>query len=139
MALVEMNWTPTRRELRQVAVITLIGCAIVGGVLRWYGHPTAATVVWAIGAVVGPIGLIAPVLVKPVFLVLSIVSWPIGFVVSYVVMAVFYYVIITGTGMIFRLVGRDPLHRKPDPEATTYWQPKVLPGAKNRERYFRQF
>ncbi len=139
MALVEMNWTPTRRELRQFAAITLVACAIIGGVLRWTDHPTVSTVIWAAGAAVGLVGLVAPSAVRPVFLLLSVVSWPIGVVVSYVVLAVFYYVIITGTGLAFRLAGRDPLHRKFDPEAESYWQPKVLPGVEDKERYFRQF
>lgn len=139
MALVDINWTPTRRELRQFAVITLVGCAIVGAILRGYDHRTAATVVWAVGAVIGLVGLAVPVAVKPVFLALSAVSWPIGFVLSYVVLGIFYYVVITGTGLAFRLVGRDPLHLKPDPTATTYWEPKSLPDPQNKSRYFRQF
>ncbi len=139
MALIDINWTPTRRELRQFAVITLIGCAIVGAVLRWYGYASAGTVVWAVGVVIGLVGLVVPLAAKPVYLLLSVVSWPIGFVVSYVVLAVFYYGIITGTGLIFRLLGRDPLHLRPDPEATSYWQPKSLPDPENKQRYFRQF
>ena len=95
--------------------------------------------VWAAGGVIGLIGLAVPPVVKPVYLLLTVVSWPIGYVVSHVVLAVFYYVIITGTGLIFRLVGRDPLQRRFDPAASSYWQSKTLPDAQNRERYFRQF
>ena len=139
MALVEMNWTPTRRELRTFAVVTLIGCAVIGGLLRWWGHPSVSTGIWCAGAVIGLIGLVVPPAVKPVFLLLSLVSWPIGFVVSYVVLGIFFYIVITATGMVFRVLGRDPLHRKPDPDATTYWQPKSLPDVDQRDRYFRQF
>lgn len=139
MALVDINWKPNRRELRVFATIMLIGCSIVAAVLWSYDHASAAKVVGCIGVVVGAMGLIVPPAVKPAYLLLTVVSWPIGFVLSYVVMGVFYYVIITGTGLVFRLVGRDPLHRRFEPDATTYWQPKNLPGAENKERYFRQF
>ncbi|MBN1341214.1 MAG: hypothetical protein JXQ73_00965 [Phycisphaerae bacterium] len=139
MAMIDINWTPTRRDLRVFGVIMLIGCGIVGAVLRSYDLAAAGKIVWAVGAGIGVLGLAAPPLVKPVYLLLTVVSWPIGYVVSHVVLAVFYYVIITGTGLIFRLVGRDPLQRKFEPGAPSYWQPKTLPDAGNRERYFRQF
>lgn len=139
MGLVDINWTPNRRELRIFSAITLVGCGIIAGVLWSYGYATPAKIVGGIGLAVGVVGLILPPAVKPVYMFLSVVSWPIGAVVSYVVMGIFYYVIITGTGLAFRLVGRDPLQRSPDPNASTYWQPKHLPDEESKERYFRQF
>lgn len=139
MAMIDLNWNPTSRELRVFGVIMLIGCGIVGALAWSWGHPTVAKVVWGVGAVVGVVALVVPIAAKPVYLLLAVVSWPIGFVMSYVVLGIFYYVIITGTGLVFRLVGRDPLQRRLDPEASTYWQPKVLPDPQDRQRYFRQF
>jgi hypothetical protein len=40
-------------------------------------------------------------------------------------------------GLIFRLIGRDALCRKFDPEAPTYWLPHRQ--TKKVERYFQQF
>ncbi len=139
MPLVEMKWNPSRRELRQFGGIMLVGCAVVGAVLRWYGHPSAAAVVWAIGTIVGVLGLIIPPAAKPVYLFLSLVSWPVGWVMSYVILGIVYYIVITGTGMVFRLLGRDPLQLNRDPSATTYWKPKVLPRPEEKQRYFSQF
>jgi hypothetical protein len=139
MALVEMNWNPARRELRQFGGIMLIGCGIVGAVLWLYGHPSAGKVIWVVGAAVGLPGLAFPPAVKPVYLLLSLVSWPVGWVMSYLILGIFYYVIITGTGLVFRLIGRDALQLRFDPNAKTYWRAKVLPGPEEKQRYFSQF
>ncbi len=139
MAMIDINWNPTSRELRVFGVIMLIGCGIVGGLLWSWGYPTAAKVVWGVGGAVGVVALLVPIAAKPVYLLLTVVSWPIGFVMSYLVLGLFYYVIITGTGLVFRVIGRDPLQRRLDPEATTYWEPKSLPDANDKRRYFRQF
>jgi hypothetical protein len=45
--------------------------------------------------------------------------------------------VITPVGLIFRLLGKDPLTRRFDPRASTYWVKHEEPG--NVERYFRQF
>ncbi len=139
MALIDINWNPTPRELRTFGIVTLIGCAIVGLVLWSYALVTAAKVIWGVGAVIFVLGLALPAAAKPIYLLLSAVSWPIGYVISHVVLAVFYYGLVTGTGLVFRLVGRDPLQRRFDPQAETYWQAKALPEAGDRDRYFRQF
>ena len=45
----------------------------------------------------------------------------------------------TPIGLIFRLIGRDPLHlhRDRQPGLETYWSAKVIPT--DPRRYFKQF
>jgi hypothetical protein len=58
-------------------------------------------------------------------------------VISHAVMAIFYYVIIGGVGLVFKLIGRDPLCRGYEPKAESYWIPyKHIRTAKD---YFHQF
>ena len=63
--------------------------------------------------------------------------YPIGWTVSHLALAVVYYLVVTPIGLLMRLFGRDPMRRKFDPSATTYWQPHESPD--EPERYFRQF
>ncbi len=139
MALIDIDWKPSQRVLRQFGGIMLVGCAVMGAVLRWLGHPSAGMAVWGFGAVVGPVGLIVPTAAKPVYLLLTVLSWPIGWVMSHVILGVFYYGVITPIGLVFRLMGRDALQLKRHAGVTTYWHPKVLPGSGEKKRYFRQF
>ena len=62
---------------------------------------------------------------------------PLGWTMSHTVLAIVYYGVMTPIGMAMRLVGHDPLQRKPDPSVDTYWIEKTeKPGV---DRYFRQF
>ena len=66
---------------------------------------------------------------KPyVYLTLSYATYPIGFVVSHVVLALIYYVGFTFFGLALRLFRHDPLALRRDSNATTYWK------VRNQER-----
>jgi hypothetical protein len=58
-------------------------------------------------------------------------------VVSHVVLLLVFAVVVTPVALLLRLLGRDPLERRPDPRAATYWvDRKTEPDPR---RYFRQF
>jgi hypothetical protein len=62
---------------------------------------------------------------------------PIGWLVSRVVLAIVYFLVITPIGLIRRLRGHDPLALRADPTASSYWvarQDRTDPAS-----YFRQF
>ena len=44
------------------------------------------------------------------------------------VMAVLFYGTVLPTGLVLRALGRDPLRRRPDPEAASYWIRRDPPG-----------
>ena len=138
MALVELNLQPTRRELRQFAWICLAGLLLVGLILRWrWGLHTAPMVLWILGPAIAVIGLVVPAALKPLYIGLMVITYPIGWVVSHVTLAIAYYVVLTGLGLIFRAIGRDPLQRKFDRNAATYWIPRR--PTTDVKRYFQQF
>ncbi len=88
-------------------------------------------------ALSGVLSLVWPAANRPLYVGLAVVAFPIGFVVSYVIMGALFYLLIAPVGLVFRLFGRDPLDRRFLPEAKTYW---VDAGAvRPRESYFKQF
>jgi hypothetical protein len=56
---------------------------------------------------------------------------------STIVLGLIYYAVITLIGLIMRLLGRDPLHRKFDGDATSYWVKRKAED--DPDRYFHQF
>jgi hypothetical protein len=137
--MIEINRNPSTKDLRQFAGIWFpLFCAVVGLVLyRRFGWHAAAIVVWAVGAVVAVIGLAAPAMAKPIFIGLMYVTFPIGWVVSHVLLGTVYYGMITPIGLVMRLAGRDTMTRRFDRSAATYWVPR--PPVTDPERYFRQY
>ena len=138
MALIDVNWHPSRTELRVFAGLQLIFFAIVAWMIfdRFEGSSVPA-VVLVVSAVAAVVGLIEPKLLRPIYVIWMAAVLPIGWVVSHVMIAVVFYLIITPIGLTMRLLGRDPMERKFDATAKSYWKPRQQQTETNR--YFRQF
>ena len=139
MSLVSVNWKPTHKELRDFGKAALFMLTAVALLLHWIkGLQTShAIYVCAAGLLIYALSCLSAKLVKPIYITLQLLTVPIGWVVSYLIMAVFYYLVLTPIGLFFRLFGRDPLHRNFDPKATTYWARYRMPDSP--KRYFNQF
>lgn len=139
MALVSLNLSPSQKQLRDFGFISLIMFFVIGLLLLGLGKVAAKgfMVFCLIGVVLYILSRISVALIKPVYLGMILLTFPIGWVVSHVMMALFYYGIITPVALFFKLLNRDPLCRKYEPNADTYWiQCKKKRPAKD---YFRQF
>jgi len=135
MKLVELNWCPSDRQTRQFGCI----CLIALPALAWLwsaGNLLAVLVSGALGALLALTGILAPKWLKPVFVVLTLAVFPIGLVIGELVQLFIFFGLFVPLGLLFRLMGRDPLQRKFDRQASTYWQPKRV--ASDPASYFRQ-
>ena len=81
--------------------------------------------------------LIAPQANLALYVGLTVLTYPIGFVLSYVIMGTLFYLLIGPMALVMRLIGRDPLNRAIEPDADSYWV-DARP-ARPKEHYFRQF
>jgi hypothetical protein len=138
-----MKWTdlplhPRSRDLRQFSAGWLV-FFVAWGAHRWLGHgPRALGVALCLlGVVVGGLGLFKPGAVRWLFLSWMVLVFPIGWLVSQVVLAVMFYGIITPVALLFRLGRRDLLCRKPALDRPSYWTPKTTP--EDVRRYLRQY
>jgi len=120
--MIEPNWYPTKKQLRQFAVISLAGFGLVGAVLKWrFGLETAPIVLWAAGILTFVAGMASPAAVLPVYTLLMAVSMPIGWAVSNLFLRIIFYVIMTPFGLVLRATGRDPLRLR-KPLTDSYWR-----------------
>ena len=139
MSVVQINRHPTPKQLNQFGFIWMAFVAIFGLIAMVKFHnPWMARVLWLAAVVVPLIGWTAPRFMRWIFVGMSYLAWPIGFVVSHVMLALVYYVVVTPIGLLTRLFGYDPMKRRFDREATTYWMER-LPPSDGTKRYFRQF
>ena len=49
-------------------------------------------------------------------------------IVSPIALGILYYGVVTPTGLLMRLAGKDPLRLRPDPAARSYWIERQPPG-----------
>ena len=138
MAMIEIKSDPSRRELNWFGLLMALFFAIVGAILLWqFDAQATAFVLWIVAAALTILYYVIPPIRRPMYLAWMYAAFPLGWVISHVLMAVIYYLVFTPTGLIMRIVGYDPMHRKFDPDAPTYWV-EHKPGG-DPERYFRQF
>jgi hypothetical protein len=133
----EIPWSPPSRTLRQFAVLWF-GC--FGGLASWHAfqnHLVSAAGWGALTLSVGFMGLFRPQAIRPVFVGSMVITFPLGWAISRLTLAVLYYGLFTPLGLWFRLTGRDQLGLRYCPEQTTYWQPK--PTVHDTCRYYRPF
>ena len=139
MALIEVDWRPPKKQLRQFAVLFVVFAAGFG-TLGWFtGRPLwLSQTLWGLAAVVGLLGLVAPAAVRPVWVVMMAVALPIGMVVSTVLMVLIFYLILTPIGFVMRLTGYDPMRRRVAAGgARSYWIERR--PVTDVRRYFRQY
>jgi hypothetical protein len=133
----DIQFRPSARTLRQFAGLWL---AFFGGLAAWqifFRHEERLAEIFALLALaVGLPGLAWPRLIRPVYVGWMVLAFPIGWTVSQVMLALLYYGLFTPIGLLFRLVGRDPLHLR-RPATATYWSAKAIP--EDPRCYFKQF
>jgi hypothetical protein len=137
--MLKIKKNPSARELRQFAGLWFPAfCGLVGWLVQTRaGLDSLAMAIWSLGALLAIAGLVRPAVIRPVFIGMMMAAFPIGWVVSHLVLAVVYYVVLTPIGLAMRVLGRDPMQRRRDPAAKSYWEER--PAAMGTERYFRQF
>ncbi len=139
MPFVQINWKPTRRTLKQFGWIALGMGIVLSVVLRWLHGlpPVGMAVLVGFGVLALVFGYLWPAAARVLFVGLSLLTAPIGFVLGLVVLAAFYFLILTPVGLVFRLIGRDVLRRRWPDRDPSAWVPHRRTD--DMQRYFRQF
>jgi hypothetical protein len=121
----------TRKELRRFGLS--FGCAfgIMGGLLLWRGKEAGP---WVLGfaVLVALAGLAAPQILRPLEKVLATLLRVVMAVITYVVLFVAFFLIITPMGILLRLMGKDLLAMKLPSDEPSYWVPVEVDGPSTR-------
>ena len=141
MALIEINRNPSRKELTVFVLLLGAFLAFVGLLVHRAGHGGVARGLWVLAPLAALAGLWAsrhaPAVVRWVYLIWMHAVLPIGWSVSMLLLAICYYLVLTPTALVLRLLGRRPLAIGYDPAASSYWVEREKPSGVRR--YFRQF
>jgi hypothetical protein len=133
----DIDFRPSDRKLRQFAGLWLGFFLVLAAWQAYRQHTAAAAILAALALTVGPLGLVLPRLVQPIFVGWTVLAFPIGWVVSNTILALLYFGLFTPVALVFRLVGRDALALRRRAGAATYWTPKPRPA--DVSRYLRPF
>ena len=135
--MIAIQWNPSTKQLRQFAGIWFPAfCGLVGwSIGHKTGHWSEVEIGWVLAGLLSVGGLILPALIRPIFVGLILLTFPIGWVVSHLLLGLIFYGVVTPIGLILRMSGHDPLQLK-KPGGNTVWKTSV--GKTDATRYLRQ-
>ena len=137
MSLIEIDKRPSAARLRTFGLLLPVFFGGVGALAWWrWDRPVLATVVGTIGTAIVLLYWTLPNVRQPLFVAWMYAVLPIGLCVSYVVLAAVYFLVVTPIGFLRRLAS-DPLARRFDRNAATYWTHHS--PRRRKSDYLRQF
>ncbi len=125
-------------EKRDIRIVFLIFSAIFV-VFAWkYYSSILSYVLMGLTLLILPIVAFSPIILRPVFKLWLKVAHAIGWFNTQLLLSIVFILIFAPTGLVMRLLRKDPMKRKMLAEKT-YWEPYELEGLKDKSRYERQF
>ncbi len=135
--MIQINKNPSQKELAWFGLLCVAFFGLIGLSALHKTHSLySAMIIWVAAAIGVAIFFAVPPLRKPVYLGWMYAAYPIGWVVSHLLLVIAFYGVFTPVGLLMRALSRDPLAKKFDRSASTYWMPHN-PGT-DPDRYFRQ-
>lgn len=132
----DLPLNPTQRVLRQFAGTWFLVFTIAAIRSSAHGHKSAGIALVLIG-LVGVAGMVKPLLVKHLFLGATIAAYPLGWIVTQIILAIMFYAVLTPIALIARWRGHDSLQLRRPTAKSTFWTPRAeQPKAEN---YLKQF
>jgi hypothetical protein len=123
--------------LRQFSGAWLLVFLTLAVRLGWvHGHVVAGTVA-GIAALIGVAGLWKPACVRWVFIGATVAAFPIGWVVTQLVLVLMFYLVLTPVALAFRWRGRDALQLRRTPGQTSLWITRGPPP--DAGKYLKQY
>lgn len=126
-----------RKEQRKFGLL-MAGAFCVLGTVRSLLHGGFSPAWFVVGGVFLVLGLVAPKVLQPVFWAWMKLAEALNYVMTRVLLALAFFVMLTPMRFLRQWFGDDPLKRKWEPDAESYWeeadeQPEKL------DAYLKQF
>lgn len=133
----DINRSPSSRMLQQFGWLAAV--IFMGLAAYHYGiqeRSLLGATLAVLGLLFGIVGTLKPSWLGPVFVTWMIIAFPIGWVISHLILLLIFYGCFLPLGMILRFSRYDPLQLKRI-EKTTYWQDR--PSIRDIRRYLKQY
>ena len=120
-----------------VMLFAVVGGIVTGMTLTGQDKPVIVGALGGALAGVAFVGLASPKAIRPVYVGMILAVFPIGWLLSHVLLGIVLYLVLTPIGLLLRLAGKDLMQRKLEPNAKTYWETHTQ--VTDVSRYFKQF
>lgn len=124
----KLDLDPSARTLFQFGWISMVGFGVFAALAQWRWNAPAWVVWLLLGlSLVHGLGALARqrALLFPFFVGMTALAAPLGFAVTHLLLFVIFVALFVPIGLVFRLLGKDPLQRGWDRNAKTYWNERA--------------
>ncbi len=131
----------TTKELRSFGLVMAAAFGILATLGIWkatWSLSAARIALYGAGAIFALLGLAAPATLRWPHRIWMAFGEVLGAIMGTLILSVFFFVILTPTGLLRRLFGADPMGAKPRPEGEGYWK-KRPEDPRGKERYEQTF
>jgi len=126
-----------KSDFRKFGITIGLFLMILGGLLFWRGRDSFQIFLIS-GSVLFVLGLVIPVILKPVYWIWMILAVILGWIMTRVILSLLFFIILTPIGLLARLSGNRFLDLKWDRSKDSYWNLRAT-RQQNFEEYEKQF
>ena len=130
------NIESNKKDLQKFGI--LLGTVLVIISTFFFWQEKSYKILLTIGTTMFVLANMRPVLLKPIYRVWMALSTILGWVMTRLVLAMLFYVVVTPIGLILRFFGKDFLDSKLNVSKKTYWNITEVDSL-NYEEYEKQF
>src|SRR5438552_13816838 len=107
-----VDWSPNSAALRRFSVSMLVGFAVIGGIVWLRTHSLGKpAVLFAVGLTLA-LAAIIPGIGRLAYLAVYLPTSLLGFVISQVLLTLFFFLVVTPLAVILRSIGKDLLQTR---------------------------
>jgi len=133
---VSLNSTDTK-QIRKFGFAALIFFGFLFSLGFWLKKPLP-TYLFSSLSILGLLFILIPKQLRPVYLTWLKIAHLLGRIITTLILGLAYYLVITPSGLIKRLLGGRPIPIKPNKKASSYWVARTVP-AQPRERFTKRY
>lgn len=111
----------TNKDLRKFGITMAVACAVFGGLFWWQDKSVWTYFFYVAGAFLLS-GLAVPRALAPIEWAWMKMAHAMGIVMTNVILILTYFLAITPIAILMKVFGKDPLNRKFDRDAASYWE-----------------
>ena len=123
------------KELRDFGL--LVGGILILIALFQRHQADLKSVFFIVGALLVIFGIVAPIVLKPVYKIWMTLAVILGYVMTRIILLIMFFGVITPVAFLMRSLGKNTLETTINKRSKSYWKKKQTPD--NVESYFNQY
>lgn len=121
MSIIKDESQEERKRIHRFGWFGFVFFLIIGSIALWRGNERTAHIFGGLSAFFIVFTLISPTIMRYAYKGWMAVVGIIGWVNRQLLLSIVFFFLVTPTGLILRLLGRDFMNSRIDPAASTYW------------------